>query len=541
MDAQLDSDFPPKILREVDVIDMHTHVFNAAYLPLIGIFQSFEIRKYLAKPLAKMCWFLTDYDNYPELQRAIPFHLDKANMHDDVYDQGELQSSRQVSHYVDSLALDCETMIARCLGANVVATKAFDSDPIGSSETALQNASMQDLALSLLYSVKEVFEFKLELESVSVLHMGNYDKTAVDATKGSLTVGNFLRAFLKQVFSPLEKAHDYIDFCWNMSQSERAIYDRIYNFYSEQNINVGFVHYMMDMSHPYSKNYDGKKAGRVKVPFYPGGKTSQLSRMAKLSNYSQQRLIGFSAFDPWRFRDAEDVPAAVIAALDLAQNEFGMRGFKFYPPMNYRADDNEDAGVQQAVISFFNYCLDHKVPVFAHCTPSGFEVEKGSGRNSAPIYWRNFLESSERASKLRLCLGHGGGGRFSDENDELISAGWVSNKTEWSQPGNYAKEVVSLCREFENVYCELANIDSILHNDHDLKNLTKNLTREFTNTSGSYSLCKKIAYGTDWHMVGMVNDAIRYFRHLREIFEIESLSQFERQFFHDNALSFLTR
>jgi len=67
-----------------------------------------------------------------------------------------------------------------------------------------------------------------------------------------------------------------------------------------------------------------------------------------------------------------------------------------------------------------------------------------------------------------------------------------------------------------------------------------NLIRELNLTvEGLYDFSEKIMYGTDWHMVGMVNDAVKYYMVLSEMFERPKLRNFKSGFFSENALRFL--
>jgi len=519
------------------VIDMHTHMFNARYLPLRGIFKSFgTIPDKFIKPLAIISWFLTDYSKFPSIKRVTPSHLNRLDFDDRKLPK--LEESQYTASYIESLSLDCQALILESLKGSATSVKMTEAVVLNDDLDALQSASTRQLAITTVKATLEASDF-------SAAAFGDKDvaDNVLSLSWQDFPFADMFRTFFTEVFQPIEHALDYLDFIWNLTQSEQQIYTRIKQFYESLGVDCHLVHHMMDMSHPYQTAYGDKKYGKVKMPYYgAGNQRSQLSQMKKLSEFADGSLTGFSAFDPWRFCHVADIKSSVITALESAQNQFNMMGFKIYPPMGYRPDMNEGhPELQIAVASFLEYCAAHNIPVFAHCTPSGFEIGKNSGLNSDPKYWRNVIEKNSWGRDLRLCLGHAGGGRHPrEEGKALISAGWVSSQKEWDMPGNYAAEVVSLCRDFPKVYCELANIDSILDDETHAENLARNLSRELNLARpGSYDFSEKIMYGTDWHMVGMVNDVVKYYLMLSGMFQRPALRDFKSEFFSKNALRFL--
>lgn len=522
------------------VIDMHTHMFNARYLPLRGIFKSFDIPDKYITPLARVCWFLTDFSEFPNLSRSEPAHLNTQQIKGLPSD--ELHDSLCVNAFIESLSSDCETLIGACFSTGSISIDDATAASLDPVDLNVETASSQTLALAAMASVIDVFEFRTSLDGATFVFAAQSDLAAVKTFR----ILDLFKAFFRQVFSALEHALDYADFFWNLTQTERQIYGRIRAFYASFDVESLFVHHMMDMSHPYQKATGNPNLGQVKIPYYPTSqsnrKASQLSQMKALADYSNGQLIGFSAFDPQRFVGSEDIGWAVTTALDKAMDDFNMVGFKFYPPMGYRADEDKNSDVGKAISAFLRYCIRVDAPVFAHCTPGGFEVTKGSGLNSDPAYWRNMLQVEPWAEDLRLCLGHAGGGRYRRDNDgSLISAGWVASECDWVLPDNYAKNVVALCQNYKNVYCELANIDSILDNSTDKDHLVENLRQALIDTSGPYPFCDKVMYGTDWHMVGMVNDVVDYFQTLTDIFDQPEFAAFKSGFFYNNAMNYLKR
>ena len=124
-------------------------------------------------------------------------------------------------------------------------------------------------------------------------------------------------------------------------------------------ISFDFVHHMMDMEHAYQDR-----------PDYPY--LRQLRRMRALARCFPGRVLGFAAFEPFR-------PGAFRIVREAMEN--GFCGVKFYPPSGYRPVDNEVTGItgddpreiDRRNHELFAYCVNHDVPILAHCTAGGME------------------------------------------------------------------------------------------------------------------------------------------------------------------------
>ena len=546
-------------VTNVQLIDMHTHMFNARYLPLKGIFRASGISDEFVTPLANFCWFLTNFSKFISEKRTMPLHQGLNAI--DTNMTPELETARSIESYIQALAQDCQRLIMACQNEPYLIidlkkiTPAIDNQAHECSKMIDTNFS-GTVAVQLLASIMNTYDCdELLFESD---HISEISPKCHRFELNESHLSDFLKDFLRKAFSTIEDVLDYVDFFWNLTHSEEEILHRIDAYYSALGIKYRLVHHMMDMSHPYAQKKGYKDDGHVKISFYPENKPpSQLSQMNNLQLKSKKRLSGFSAFDPYRFAKQEADESKIIAHLDMARNQFGMLGFKFYPPLGYNATDNTNTDLQYAIDVFLKYCVMHDVPVFTHCAPTGFELVKGvTGQNSDPVFWRKALENKSwiiqdvknktpckkiECRNLRLCFGHAGGGRFVKNNKtDLISAGWVADDSEWRLAGNYASQIVKLCKEFPRVYCELANIDSILDNNIHAKNMRHNLIREMNDHGNDeFFFSDKIMYGTDWHMVGMVNDVVKYFYKLYGMFDDPKLKQFIPNFFCGNAVAYL--
>lgn len=267
--------------------------------------------------------------------------------------------------------------------------------------------------------------------------------------------------------------------------------------------------------------YPGRTPPRY--PFHP----TQVDRMARLAAGVPGRIAGFAAFDP---RNAD-----WQARCDHALRR-GLIGFKFYPAMGYHPHGDEDTQVAARNDAFFDYCVEHDVPLFAHCTPEGFQTRKRLGYYADPENWRRALQS-RRA--LRLCLGHAGGGNVR-RTQNADSCGWGARTAgEWNDAGNYASRVVALCREFPNVYCELGYLLEMFEDDGRRRVMA--CLKRAMEGQGAHPFLQKVIYGSDWHMPSMRCRTREYYEQFLRVFADPRFSQGRDDFFWRNGYRFLKR
>lgn len=323
---------------------------------------------------------------------------------------------------------------------------------------------------------------------------------------------------VQQMGLPLE---GYLRFIGTMLTSERGIAEALHRTYPSVDL---FVHHMMDLEHSYGQS-----------PLFPFSR--QIDKMLALDTANSGRSLMFAAFDPFRREQA----------LPLAQRAYslGAAGFKFYPPCGYRPTNNTNfpsielpgtvkehwnsryAGITPDQLDawnegFFSFCESNNIPIFVHCTPHGFESVTGYGGLMAdPVHWRPVLT---KHPNLRLCFGHSGG-----------EGGWFDAKGEGNLGTNYSAEVVRLCVKFPNVYCEAAYLDPIL-TDSGLRRFQTNLVHVLRQHPG---LSKKLMYGTDWHMLTQEDKHPHYLRQFNAVFDHPELVAIKADFFAGNAARYL--
>jgi predicted TIM-barrel fold metal-dependent hydrolase len=190
-----------------------------------------------------------------------------------------------------------------------------------------------------------------------------------------------------------------------------------------------FIHHMMDIENWYRFR-----------SFY-SVRPVQLSLVRDLLVGSDGRLVPFVAFDPKRGTGLKEVKAGI---------ELGCAGVKFYPANGYKPSSN-GTKIQKAVDALFEWCEAEGVPIFTHCTPSGFEAKIGkSGCNANPELWTPVLK---RWPGLRLCFGHAGGHK-----------GWVGETDDKCGKGKkaFAEKVIELCSDPNlQVYCEIGYLSTL--------------------------------------------------------------------------------
>jgi predicted TIM-barrel fold metal-dependent hydrolase len=483
------------------IVDLHTHFFNARYLPLAGIFANGLEKDAkdspVARALAALVNHLTESDHLPK----------------------RLTTSRQrVEFYVDVMSnVSAEEWLEPSKGSPI-----DHDDPAQTMETTIRQLNE---ALPELGETPEAWPGE---------DKGRFKEWIKTVVKKALL------AFSDRAL-PHAEIGNYIEFTFNMLTSERRMVATLIHGYGDGIPQPEFVHHMMDMQKAYECH--GTTPDQV-APAYSLDK--QLERMKGLASEYPGRVRGFAAFDPRR----QAWPAHVARAI-----EDGFVGFKFYPAMGYRPFDDENESVRENIYAFFDVCIKKDIPVFVHCTPQGFETMYKKGTYADPRGWERLLaHDNGRFARLRLCLGHGGGGKATGGNDDdgyVTSPGWTAapaatDVTGWGASDNYAATVVRLCRQYPNVYCDLAYLTELFEGTDDeqrqaLARFATNLQRELDADAGAgaYRFADKVCFGTDWHMPSMVTQPRHYLNLFLELFSAPELAGYAERFFWKNAYAYM--
>jgi len=473
------------------IIDLHTHLFNARYVPLANIIANAmgKEESALANRVAALLEAITGSSYEPAALIA------KAIGHEDD----------------DDILLEKIWGIAR-----------FELMSEGESIKRAGNQPNQDL-FSLIVELSEV-DVRAEGWMGQPLPQLSTSRSLVEAMNAGDRLGwaeRVVKSALRIVVTLMEPAtwghaHNYLEFFLTMLKSERDMVARLFAGYGKQLPPLQVVHYLMDME----KAYTHPKPPRY--AFFP----EQLNRMKALQSENAGKVLGFSAFDPRRGDWRKYAESAL---------EMGFLGFKFYPAMGYKPFGDETWA--ERIGEFFDFCIKCDVPVFVHCTPVGFQTIKKQGWFAHPQHWADVLADA-RWRDLRLCFGHAGGGESS--NGDKKSFGWMAKTdSEWEDKDNFARIVAELCVSKPNVYCELGYITEVL--EPELAPIFLSNLKRASALAGPCQFLKKVAYGSDWHMPDMVDDVRQYLEFFLELMSTAPYSEYREDFFWRTASAYLNQ
>ena len=537
------------------VVDLHTHLFNVRYLPLRGILGRWLGRSRFSRLMVDLVTRLLNEiagSSYPSARVAPGTESTESLVQGENPDAAEEPQEDEAIDWLWSL-------VQERLEGEIRAVLSGAANP--DSDSTLQKLSMaEDLQQSELVRVLAATERLREfsrgktdshLESLTSGQLPDFFELVevqdpLPSVDQVLVGGNLIATAAVPSFEEsfrwlfkklsrwsrrnekkagvnrfLSEIGGLVAFLRAMVRSEKGIFLALKSsFRARDEDNFVFVHHMMDMELAYEPRR------RPRYEFLTG----QLPRMVHLARDAMTDgtlLIGFSAFDPRR----------TDWSIFEASLKLGFCGFKFYPPLGYRAWKNEDRNVQNRVREFFERCEASDIPIFTHCTPLGFQVKKYSGLNCNPEFWEMALKEFP---KLRVCLAHGGNGRvrYPELPIPFESAGWYSNKKEWASSSNYSRRVVELCRTYQNVYCDLAHVTGLIDGKRKREAFVGNFTRAWNDTSGDCLFSEKCCFGSDSHMPGMILRNRELLDAYADLFAKEGLAA-PSQFFHLNALRFL--
>lgn len=468
---------------ELPIIDVHTHVFNLRYLPVRGILVARGVPKAVAGALDRLLVGATSLaplsgaDAPPSAGLAALDALDTSGMND-----------------------------AAARGYVLGRIQRAEADrPQGTPGELLTPAERRALR-----------KYVADQPPRADLAPGETGDLAL--------VG---AALDKARFAPAREK-SYARFLATLMQDELAIVRAAQRDYPEVDL---MVHHLMDMERAYDD--------RPSV-----ASSTQIARLPELARRFPGKLIGFVAFDPFRRAEA-------LAGVRSALASGAALGVKFYPPSGYRAAGNGDwpgkpgwwkfalrdqwssrysgwkgSGLDRVNRELFAYCALHDIPILAHCTPDGFEAAEGYGRMADPDFWAQVLGEFP---KLRLALAHAGGGDS-----------WFSDRA-WNGRDGFDQRAWDLATRFENVYLDFSYSDEVL----DPRQLAA-LRRRFTTLLAApaaagrpYALADKILYGSDWHMVAVLDGRAQILDRLRDLFAEPALAPYRARFFAGNAVRYL--
>lgn len=473
------------------MIDIHTHLFNLKYLPLMGI-----IREYSHNKIP------------PIIANAVANSLLRHTRSDD--DSLERLSKSKLLNKETVYKLDKPLF-------TLTQTEVIDSIVNNFSSAEINNDEMQKALMEFhhmngdIHKVNEIRAInRFSLESAGSINIENF-----------ISISAGIKDMFNWVFSKIKKGENFVRWVYLMQHSESDIYTIL-------QLNVPgmkyYVHHMMDVDNYFNDHstFDFE--------------TQQIPKMQKLNDKFKDKLIGFVAYDPLKSNCLDIVKDAI-------ENR-GFKGVKFYPPMGYKALGNDSALLDNKNKELFRYCIQKDLPLFSHCNNEGFQadINGNSGYNSNPKYWEMVLETEE-FKNLRLCLAHAGGveGWFCPvaPDDKIkvddIKRSDVSDNKQENWNSSYAMLVYKLCVKYPNVYCDAAYLDEVLDVAL-IENFKERLVKLFKSQP---KFVKKIMFGTDWHMLYQDGENDTFYTAYKQLFSSTELLHYNDAFFEGNALAYL--
>src|SRR5258706_1675447 len=460
----------PAVQISVPVVDVHSHLFNARDLPLAGIMNALGVPQDVAESLAAVLNWWTPQDD------------------------GGSRGPAGGAGTMPVAATDDLGQVTASIRANRAARGRAARESLLAPLTDAQRARLLDYAGAARVT-----------RSAGGRGPASPDEAEVEAVARALARAQFppgdTHAVGPQASRGLADLGGYLRFLGVITRSHAGIARQMSDQQYPQ-VRL-FVHHMMDMAATY--------ADAPAVPF-----DRQWEAMTRLDAAAGGKLVHFVAFDPFRRADALDYVKRGLAA--------GAIGVKFYPPSGYSAAgnvvecqppvDSGDGGAARRWQSryggahpldgkaiddlndaLFQFCVDQDVPVFTHCTTTGFEAAKGYGLKSDPKYWAVALEQHPT---LRLCFGHAGGDQYWFPQSPTAPAATAPTAGEPA----FGAEVVRLCLKHPNVYCEAGYLEEILDPQRSGAFRTRLASIiDSKSDDGTWRFGDKFMYGTDWFMI----------------------------------------
>lgn len=478
-------------LRSTPVIDVHTHMFNARYLPLEGI------------ALGKRDKILFTHLISDELARGL---------------------------------------------SRAIVNKTPRLQPIGQEALAADTKSIELVLQDAAQECGIPYEKFSKAPAVRALR-----KLIEQCEKGLIEFDPERTLLTQSEMNALEKlgAVGEPSFITNLITDDRLLTDRYRRVFGLQNREVYTVRHMMDLGPVYDQCSDASLAKYTTTqierasafqslpgsgqlyfvafnPFRYHWSDCQLETRSPLEivmeAIDQHQAIGVKVYPPSGYRPTgNEIPGRPFTLFtDEPEREWDAR---------YRLTSEER--LDDLLHELLDECIRRDVPVFAHSHTGELEARKGYGlHNSDPKYWKAFLDSTSPdpnvdRSTLRLCFGHAGGNGY-----------WFGT----GDHNSWGKLVRDLCMKYPNVYAEVGvhgQISKTRRRAYFVEQLLESIVRHREDPEEyPYSLMNKIMYGSDWFMPPGTS-AQKYIEGFEQAFLHPGLKCYYENFFFANAIGYL--
>jgi len=508
------------LTRESPIIDIHTHTFNARYLPLQGVLLG---KRDAAPPIT---WLISD----PCARTLAHALIERTELAPAAGSAGvtrrELASQAQEHR---GQGLICGVFLG-------LLDKAAERGAWSKGKSPRDQLAEMD-------KVAKEMNFQQRLAIMAAAKMMGME----DQVRGTEEKTDGMKGMARE--EKTDGLRGAVRFLWFLTQNDADMSRLFASQYKGVPMRGGrplMVSHMMDLAPVYNQSPSGTEL----LDF----KKEQVLRMAEFQNRPGSDMIYFVAYNPYRDYWHGEKRGDALELVRFAVEKEGAWGVKVYPPSGYRPTGNEiksrPTGIRSKIAgeqwdarygglqgnknsalddnlrNLLDWCIAKDIPVFVHAGTGEFEAQKGYGSyHSDPSFWRDFLKDHPT---LRLCLGHAGGA------DYWFGGGKASG---W---GQLAYE---LCRTYPNVYCEItthAELVSANRQAYFVDRLAKSFddSQKDGDKPYKYSFGKKLIYGTDWYLPD-ASDRDTVLLATQRAFLHKKLRGHYKDYFFGNALRYL--
>ncbi|MBI1841607.1 MAG: amidohydrolase family protein [Verrucomicrobia bacterium] len=526
-------------LKDMPIVDIHTHTFNAYFLPLENIILG---RRDALPPLT---WLLSD------------------------------RGARELAHSILAIADENELS-----GGNAGVRRRSAQDPkVAAAESAQRAADHYNL------EHPEENRTRRQMQNASAHKLVENAlarrarlQSARRLGPGQLLWLRVLRSLMRHADrDPDDSLAAFGEFVERLTLPEEKL---VTQFQKDHGVtNIFMVSHMMDMGPTYNQHPD---------PFSLMDVQQQIHHMRAQQTSANGAMAYFVAFSPYRNHwEARATNGRALSVVTNALMRSHALGVKVYPPAGYRPAHNEipkrpfalftsqprkqwearymnhgkrldGAELDAEMLEMLTWCARNDIPVFAHCNSGEFQARSGYGERMAdPQWWRELLETRSAAYpellNLRLCLGHAGGPNYwfrerhrtvnAPDGTPAHGAGLLLGSKKAIHPDPFwGSNVVHLCTRYTNVYCEVGILDELTgkrsERDHFEERFSALLKRDGT-PDHPLPFADKILYGSDWFMpLSHAQDRSSYLASYQELLKKQGNERYVK-FFLANAIRFL--
>lgn len=270
------------------------------------------------------------------------------------------------------------------------------------------------------------------------------------------------------------------------------------------------------------------------------------------------KIHPFVPFDPARelaYRKGMVSPDGQLETnppLELVRDAIEAKGFigvKLYNSLGYRPLGNDDAEASmkrrhiavrnqklpylfdgeeydEVLCDLYDYCVDHEVPITAHCVMDGIEAFPGASFDFGQArFWDEVLKQ-DRYKTLRLNLAHFGW-------NQAPGQGYAGSES-------WTKDVCRLIVKYDNVFADVSHHRVLTESGRN--QFIEGYRQMKTDFSADLEKIKsRILFGSDWHVLRRMRGYREFLDKYQRVLvqaEIYSTSELDR-FRAENALEFL--